>query len=51
MMGDSDVQLPYKSEYAKSGRSSCKKCKNKIDQAELRMAVMVQVRMIICLIH
>ncbi|KAH7933704.1 hypothetical protein HPB49_015960 [Dermacentor silvarum] len=34
--------LPYMAEYAKSGRASCKGCKSKIDNAELRLAVMVQ---------
>ncbi|KAM7298160.1 poly [ADP-ribose] polymerase 1 [Ixodes scapularis] len=34
--------LPYKAEYAKSGRAACKGCKEKIDNAELRLAVMVQ---------
>lgn len=34
--------LPYKVEYAKSGRAACKGCKSKIDNAELRLAVMVQ---------
>ncbi|GBP32813.1 Poly polymerase [Eumeta japonica] len=35
-------ELPYQAEYAKSGRASCKKCKQKIDQGALRLAVMVQ---------
>ena len=35
--------LPYLAEYAKSGRSSCKKCKNNIPQASLRLAVVFQV--------
>ncbi|XP_077528678.1 poly-(ADP-ribose) polymerase [Haemaphysalis longicornis] len=34
--------LPYMAEYAKSGRASCKGCKSKIDNNELRLAVMVQ---------
>lgn len=34
--------LPYKAEYAKSGRASCKGCKNSIDKDTLRMAIMVQ---------
>ncbi|XP_047526673.1 poly [ADP-ribose] polymerase [Vanessa atalanta] len=34
--------LPYQVEYAKSGRASCKACKNKIDQGVLRIAIMVQ---------
>lgn len=36
-------ELPYKCEYAKSGRAGCKGCKLKIDQGALRLAVMVQV--------
>lgn len=38
-----DVDLPYKAEYSKTNRASCKGCKSKIDQGELRIAVMVQV--------
>lgn len=34
--------LPYVAEYAKSGRASCKLCKNKIDKDELRLGAMVQ---------
>lgn len=34
--------LPYKSEYAKSSRSSCRGCKSKIESDTLRLAVMVQ---------
>ncbi|XP_022328673.2 poly [ADP-ribose] polymerase 1-like isoform X1 [Crassostrea virginica] len=40
-MGDHH-DLPFKAEYAKSGRSSCKACKGSISQASLRLAVMVQ---------
>ncbi|GAB0091469.1 Poly [Sergentomyia squamirostris] len=36
------MDLPYQSEYAKSGRAACKGCKEKIDKGELRIAVMVQ---------
>lgn len=36
-------ELPYKAEYAKTGRAGCKGCKLKIDQETLRLAVMVQV--------
>ena len=36
--------LPFRAEYAKSGRAACKGCKNKIDKDELRLAAMVQVR-------
>ena len=39
----SELDLPYRSEYAKSGRSSCKACKTSIGKAELRLAAMVQV--------
>lgn len=35
--------LPYKAEYAKTGRAGCKGCKIKIDQGALRLGVMVQV--------
>ena len=37
-----EVELPYRSEYAKSGRSSCKACKTTIEKASLRVAAMVQ---------
>lgn len=36
------MDLPYRAEYAKTGRAGCKKCKSKIDQGVLRMAAMVQ---------
>lgn len=36
-------ELPYKTEYAKSGRAGCKGCKMNIGQGTLRLAVMVQV--------
>ncbi|KAM3962867.1 poly-(ADP-ribose) polymerase [Aphomia sociella] len=36
------TDLPYQVEYAKSGRASCKGCKQKIDQGALRIARMVQ---------
>ncbi|PVD25807.1 hypothetical protein C0Q70_13469 [Pomacea canaliculata] len=36
------TDLPFKAEYAKSGRSSCKQCKSSIDQDSLRLALMVQ---------
>lgn len=32
---------PWKAEYAKSGRSSCKSCKNSIDKDQLRLGKMV----------
>lgn len=35
-------ELPYRAEYAKSGRASCKSCKDLISNSSLRMAVMVQ---------
>lgn len=37
-----DVELPYRSEYAKSGRASCRMCKCPIAQGSLRLAAMVQ---------
>ncbi|XP_004519483.1 poly [ADP-ribose] polymerase [Ceratitis capitata] len=37
-----DIELPYKAEYAKSGRASCKMCKSSIAQGTLRLAAMVQ---------
>ncbi|KAL4708395.1 hypothetical protein ACJJTC_019631 [Scirpophaga incertulas] len=36
------AELPFQAEYAKSGRASCKNCKQKIDQGTLRIARMVQ---------
>ncbi|XP_013185212.2 poly [ADP-ribose] polymerase isoform X1 [Amyelois transitella] len=34
--------LPYRAEYASSGRAGCKGCKDKIEQGKLRIARMVQ---------
>ena len=42
-MGDTESDLPFKAEYAKSGRASCKACKSPIGKGELRLAAMVQV--------
>ena len=39
---DGGLDLPYRGEYAKSGRASCKACKTTIDKGDLRLAVMVQ---------
>lgn len=39
----SDRELPFKAEYAKSGRAGCKACKNPIAKDSVRLAVMVQV--------
>lgn len=36
------VQKPWKAEYAKSSRSSCKTCKTPIDKEVLRLGKMVQ---------
>lgn len=36
-------ESPYRAEYAKSGRSKCKGCKEGIEKDHLRLAVMVQV--------
>ncbi|XP_060772355.1 poly [ADP-ribose] polymerase 1 [Neoarius graeffei] len=41
-MADSQDDKLYKAEYAKSGRASCKKCKETIAKDSLRMAIMVQ---------
>lgn len=35
--------LPFKAEYAKSGRANCKGCKTPIPQGSVRLAAMVQV--------
>ena len=43
-MSDDENQkedLPFRAEYAKSGKSSCKECKGKIKKGELRLAIMV----------
>ncbi|KAF8773149.1 Poly [ADP-ribose] polymerase 1 like protein [Argiope bruennichi] len=37
-----ESELPFRAEYAITGRSSCKKCKQKIEKDSLRIAVMVQ---------
>lgn len=42
-MADSQEDKLYRAEYAKSGRASCKKCKENIAKDSLRMAIMVQV--------
>lgn len=36
------MDLPYKAEYAKSSRASCRSCKETIAKDTLRLAVMVQ---------
>lgn len=41
--------LPYRAEYAKSGRASCKGCRSPIAKESLRLAAMVQVEMNIVL--
>ena len=38
---DKEEELPYRTDYAKSGKSSCKECKEKIEKGQLRLAVMV----------
>ena len=42
IMTDEVVDLPYRVEYAKSGRAACEGCKQKIDKGEFRLAIMVQ---------
>lgn len=39
-----EIDLPFKAEYAKSGRAGCKGCKSTIEKGSLRLAAMVQVR-------
>ena len=39
-----EKDLPFRAEYAKTSRASCKACKTPIQQATIRLAVMVQVR-------
>ena len=46
IMSDDVVDLPFRAEYAKSGRAACKVCKEKIDKGVLRLAIMVQVRLL-----
>ncbi|XP_036398928.1 poly [ADP-ribose] polymerase 1-like [Megalops cyprinoides] len=41
-MAESQDDKLYRAEYAKSGRASCKKCKENIPKDSLRMAIMVQ---------
>ena len=40
---DNANDLPYRSEYAKSGRAKCKGCKVEIPKGDLRLAAMTQV--------
>ena len=42
IMGDNPDDLPYRAEYAKSGRAKCKACKADIPKGDLRLAAMVQ---------
>lgn len=37
------MDLPFSSEYAKTGRAKCKLCKEMIEKDSLRLAAMVQV--------
>uniref|UniRef100_A0A1I8NDN9 Poly [ADP-ribose] polymerase n=1 Tax=Musca domestica TaxID=7370 RepID=A0A1I8NDN9_MUSDO len=39
---DVSIDLPFKAEYAKTGRAGCKGCKTNIGQGSLRIAAMVQ---------
>jgi len=41
-MGEAVDDLPYRAEYAKSGRAKCKGCKAEIPKDDLRLAAMVQ---------
>ena len=40
--GDEVADLPFQSEYAKSGRAGCKLCSGSIAKDSLRLAIMVQ---------
>ena len=42
-MGDNPDDLPYKAEYAKTGRAKCKGCKADIPKGDMRLASMTQV--------
>lgn len=42
-----EVDCPYRAEYAKSNRSKCKACKLGIEKDHLRLAVMIQVCLIL----
>ena len=42
-MGDNPDDLPYRAEYAKSGRAKCKGCKADIPKGDMRLASMTQV--------
>jgi hypothetical protein len=39
-----EEDLPYKVEYSKSSRASCRLCREKIEAGVLRLAIMVQVK-------
>ncbi|KAK7863506.1 hypothetical protein R5R35_009060 [Gryllus longicercus] len=41
-MSENADDLPYRAEYSKSGRASCRGCKNQIAKETLRLAVLVQ---------
>ena len=45
-LSNMEEELPFKVEYAKSGRASCRGCKQNIGKDTLRLAVMVQVKAI-----
>ena len=42
-MGDNPDDLPYRAEYAKTGRAKCKGCKAEIPKGDMRIAAMTQV--------
>lgn len=45
------MELPYRAEYAKSNRASCRGCKSSIGKDTLRLAVMVQVSVFLALLN
>ena len=43
MSEDNSSDLPFRAEYAKTGRAKCKGCKAEIPKGDCRLASMVQV--------
>ena len=42
-MAEDGSDLPYRAEYAKSGRAKCKGCKAEVPKGDCRLASMTQV--------
>ena len=43
MSEENKVDLPFRAEYAKSGRAKCKGCKSEIPKGDCRLASLTQV--------